>query len=377
MADSPPQSPIDVRLLGRQELPRGDFPGGRGEVFRVYFAPAVHEALWKHAAEDTSVEICGVLVGTWERDGDGPFVRISESIRGEAADNKFAEVTFTHATWAKINARMDAEFSHLAIVGWYHTHPDFGIFLSDRDRFIHEHFFAGAGQVAHVIDPVRKSEGVFVWREGKATLTDHFWVGDRIVRAADGGSNAAVEPKPAEGAAAAPPAPSSVGFRTTQLIAYMALFLLGYLVSGLRSAWEDQMLREGAVYHFGIWKGLRPGLREELDTVARDLKVIARAVRTHDSKPPDVKSSDKEAASVTTEQIVEGLGAVGKRVEALKTVYGYTDTEQEAVHQLIARAEGMIRRSPEEAAAESDKAAVEATPRAAKDPAPQQPRESK
>ena len=141
------------------------FRAGRNEGFRVFFSPEVHAAIWKHAAEDTSVEICGVLVGSWHRDPAGPFVKIIESIRGEGAETRFAEVTFTHQTWAKINAEMDTRFTDLSIVGWYHTHPDFGIFLSDRDRFIHEHFFCGPGQVAHVIDPIRQIEGVFVWRD--------------------------------------------------------------------------------------------------------------------------------------------------------------------------------------------------------------------
>ncbi len=174
MTDTRPQpdDPIDVRLLARQDLPHEEFPGGRNEGFRVFFSPEVHAALWKHAAEDTSVEICGVLVGTWHRDRVGPFVKIIESIQGEGAETRFAEVTFTHQTWAKINAEMDTKFAALSIVGWYHTHPDFGIFLSDRDRFIQEHFFSGPGQIAHVIDPIRKIEGVFVWRDGKPALSD-------------------------------------------------------------------------------------------------------------------------------------------------------------------------------------------------------------
>ena len=143
------------------------------------------EARWA----DTSVEICGVLVGSWHRDEAGPFVKIVESIRGEGAETRFAEVTFTHQTWAKINAEMDTKFANLSIVGWYHTHPDFGIFLSDRDRFIHEHFFSGPGQIAHVIDPIRKTEGVFIWRDGKPSPCEHFWVGDRILAQSDGGSD--------------------------------------------------------------------------------------------------------------------------------------------------------------------------------------------
>ena len=122
-----------------------------------------------------------MLVGSWHRDEAGPFVKIIESIRGEGAETRFAEVTFTHQTWAKINAEMDTKYARLSIVGWYHTHPDFGIFLSDRDRFIHEHFFSGPGQIAHVIDPIRKIEGVFVWRDAKPVLSPHFWVGDRIM----------------------------------------------------------------------------------------------------------------------------------------------------------------------------------------------------
>jgi proteasome lid subunit RPN8/RPN11 len=374
MAEPPPESRIDVRLLGGQALPRAEFPGGKGEAFRVYFAPAVHEALWKHAGEDTSVEICGVLVGTWETDANGPFVRVSESIRGEAADNKFAEVTFTHETWAKINARMDSDFSHLAIVGWYHTHPDFGIFLSDRDRFIHEHFFAGAGQVAHVIDPVRKGEGVFVWREGKPTLADHYWVGDRLIHAAAAGGERRGEPPPAGEGPPPAPAPARPSGRsvTTQLLASIALLLLGYMLAGLRSAWEDQMLREGAVYHFGIWKGLRPGLREELDVVDRDLAVIARAVQARDDK-----ASGGKGTEVTSAQILDGLKSVGKHVEAIRALYAYNDTEQEAVRQFLKRADALVRGRAEDRDETPDRAKPGPGPPAAKDSPAEKPNASK
>jgi proteasome lid subunit RPN8/RPN11 len=371
MADaSPCESPIDVRLLGTRELPRAEFPGGADQVFRVYFAPEVHDALWKHAVADTSVEICGVLVGAWERDARGPFVRVTASIRGEAADNKFAEVTFTHDTWAKINARMDNEFSHLAIVGWYHTHPDFGIFLSDRDRFIHEHFFSGVGQVAHVIDPVRRDEGVFVWKDGTPARTDHFWVGDRLVHAG-AGEGRAEAPSPGQGPAA-PPAAAAAGrgMRLTQLLAYVALFLLGYTLAGFRSAWEDRMLSEGAVYHFGVWKGLRVGLREELDELGRELTLIGQAVRDQDGRE---KPSEKARGRPTTDEILAGVRTVGKHVEAIKHAYGYTDTEQETVRYLLNRAAGLVRQGEPTPAEPRDKAPGDD----ARKPAPQAARPSK
>jgi proteasome lid subunit RPN8/RPN11 len=108
----------------------------------------------------TSVEVCGVLVGRWGKDADGPFVTVSASIPGNAAESKFAEVTFTHETWAKINEEMDRNHPDLIIVGWSHTHPDFGVFLSDHDVFIQQHFFSEAGHIAHVINPIRLASGV-------------------------------------------------------------------------------------------------------------------------------------------------------------------------------------------------------------------------
>ena len=52
----------------------------------------------------------------------------------------------------------------LDIVGWYHTHPDFGIFLSGHDLFIHRNFFDQPLQVAYVVDPIRQTRGFFRWK---------------------------------------------------------------------------------------------------------------------------------------------------------------------------------------------------------------------
>ena len=171
-----PSAP-DAQPLAAQTLGAAPFPG-RAEALRVYFDQSVHAAIHKHASENTTVEICGVLVGAWKRDESGPYVHVSASIRGDAAASKNAEVTFTHETWSKINQRMDKEFADRVIVGWYHTHPNFGIFLSDRDVFIHQHFFSAPGQIALVIDPIRNEEGVFTWKAGKPALAIGHWVGN-------------------------------------------------------------------------------------------------------------------------------------------------------------------------------------------------------
>src|SRR5438067_1680710 len=82
--------------LSKENLHSGKFPGDRAAAFRVFVDQKVHAELSAHAKEKSSVEICGVLVGSWQQDERGPFVAITNSIRGDAATSKFAEVTFTH-----------------------------------------------------------------------------------------------------------------------------------------------------------------------------------------------------------------------------------------------------------------------------------------
>jgi proteasome lid subunit RPN8/RPN11 len=269
-----PATGPDVSELKDASFPAVPFPGGRQQAFRIFFSPEVHARIWTHARENLAVEVCGVLVGSWGKDEAGPFVAISEAIRGEAATSKFAEVTFTHETWARINQEMDSRFSHLSIVGWYHTHPNFGVFLSDRDVFIQQHFFSGAGQIAHVVDPVRGNEGVFVWHHGKPLPAAHYWVGDRLIASepsthaskTDGAADAA------GGEQAAEPKFAWLLPVATQVLACAALFLLGFLLAGRLSDGERDLLAHNAMSRACLLLGVKPGLRERLDACIAELE---------------------------------------------------------------------------------------------------------
>jgi proteasome lid subunit RPN8/RPN11 len=117
----------------------------------------------QHARSSPKAEICGVLIGH-DRDRR---VEITASIEGENADQAGAHVTFTQDTWEHIYAVKDKKFPDERIVGWYHSHPGFGIFLSEHDSFIHKNFFSSPGQVAWVFDPISDEEGCFGWSDGQ------------------------------------------------------------------------------------------------------------------------------------------------------------------------------------------------------------------
>ena len=166
-----PSAGPDASTVQALDWPMRRLPGVKGGRLPQYQAVVRRVALDEvhgHGKSITSVEVCGVLVGNVYRDELGPYLYIAAAIRGDRASELSAQVTFTAETWSAIQAVMDRDHPDERIVGWYHTHPGFGVFLSGMDLFIQDHFFNLPWQVALVYDPIGGDEGMFFWREGKA-----------------------------------------------------------------------------------------------------------------------------------------------------------------------------------------------------------------
>lgn len=129
----------------------------------------------QHARSQSKTEVCGVLIGS-ERNGK---LDIAASIPGVNAAQAGTHVTFTQDTWEHIYKVKDKNYPDERIVGWYHSHPGFGVFLSDHDTFIHKNFFSAPQQVAWVYDPHSDEEGCFGWvgsrleRLSQIAVSDH------------------------------------------------------------------------------------------------------------------------------------------------------------------------------------------------------------
>lgn len=123
----------------------------------------VREAIYDHVYGSPAGEVGGVLVGDIPESGP---VRISAAIPALQAEGERASVTFTHDAWAEVHAAIEKSHKGKRIVGWYHSHPGFGIFLSEHDLFIQRNFFGDPAQVAYVVDPHASTEGLFGWVDG-------------------------------------------------------------------------------------------------------------------------------------------------------------------------------------------------------------------
>ena len=189
---------------GKAKVTRRRFPGPAGarEPLRVTMTRDAYAEVTAHAKESLNAEICGVLVGSLCEDDDGQFVSVEGAIRGSAARKGRTHVTFTQETWTQIHEEKERDYPKLQIVGWYHTHPGFGVEFSEMDRFVQRNFFPGAGQVAFVTDPLGGAEAILANVNGDVVPVGRFWVEGRERRcqtpaSADGNGDSTAAAVPA------------------------------------------------------------------------------------------------------------------------------------------------------------------------------------
>jgi proteasome lid subunit RPN8/RPN11 len=265
-----PQARLSLTAKERERRPSGgvDVPGGT----EVAGLRAASEAvIYGHVFLSPDREVGGVLVGRLAADGGLPLV--TGAIPALRADEQRATLTFTHETWAHVHRILESEFPpDEQIVGWYHSHPGFGVFLSGHDLFIHENFFTAPSQIAVVIDPHARREGVFAWQGPQLIAlferaTPSGWVLDRpALEPRAGGSRLAggeipvgrVEARPAR--VTAPRARDEARrARVEDPLRYLEDFAQGHTDDAERAAGGHPLLALtiaaliGVIIGFGIW----------------------------------------------------------------------------------------------------------------------------
>jgi proteasome lid subunit RPN8/RPN11 len=129
-----------------------------------------------HAYLNKDREIGGVLVGNLYRTRAYEYLNIAAVIEAINAIENKSSITFTHDTWTYTSNVIRDKYPGLKIVGWYHSHPGYGIFLSNDDQFIHKNFFSHQHQVALVIDPKKMKYGFYQWRGISLVKKDDIYI---------------------------------------------------------------------------------------------------------------------------------------------------------------------------------------------------------
>ena len=127
---------------------------------------SVLEQILEYSEQDLQRELGGFLLGS-VLELDRQCIEIRHFLPAVEARSKSASLTFTHDTWSALHREVDRRFPNEQVVGWQHTHPGFGIFLSAYDLFLHRHFFSEPWQVALVVDPKAQELGFYQWLKGQ------------------------------------------------------------------------------------------------------------------------------------------------------------------------------------------------------------------
>ncbi len=127
-----------------------------------------------HALSSPDREVAGMLIGPRpEKQPDGRYVvHVSDIIIAKHTRMHGASVTYTPESWRYVTDKLIERYPNeeAVIVGWYHTHPGFGIFLSGMDLFIHQNFFTQKWHIALVLDPLARKSGFFCWNRNQSEV---------------------------------------------------------------------------------------------------------------------------------------------------------------------------------------------------------------
>ena len=175
---------IDTEISEKKEiesnLPQNIVLIGERDVNdkKVYISQYAYKAIHKFTKDKTEKESGGILVGEVVEEFGKKNIIVRAFIEAKHCEATPTTLTFTHESWDHIHRVMSKKYSNYKIVGWIHTHPGFGIFLSEYDRFIQDNFFNEDNQIAYVIDPIKKEEGFYCWIKEKIEKCKGFFIFD-------------------------------------------------------------------------------------------------------------------------------------------------------------------------------------------------------
>jgi proteasome lid subunit RPN8/RPN11 len=129
-------------------------------VFPIYIYEDTIEEI-KFLCKNSKLEIFGYLIGNVLKWNENIYTLIEESLflLGAIYSDKTytSQIEGTAGLYQKKFQRIKKKRKNqnLRIIGWWHSHPNLGCFLSSTDLLTQKYFFSKQYQVALVIDPVR------------------------------------------------------------------------------------------------------------------------------------------------------------------------------------------------------------------------------
>ena len=143
----------------------------------VFMTQPAYSRICVHSVSDLYNEVGGVILGEWCMDSESgeQFIVVDHALPARHTRQSSVHLTFTQDSLVAIHDEIETHHKGKKIVGWYHTHPRMGIFLSHYDTWLHQYFFPEFWQVALVVEPHTSVGGFFIrQKDGKFDPSRYF-----------------------------------------------------------------------------------------------------------------------------------------------------------------------------------------------------------
>lgn len=162
---------VDSAVRSLQQV--NEFKAGQPLVFLTHSALRAMEI---HTQSQKDREVGGLLMGDFGTHSDVLFTWVEIALPANKAVGSAGGLSFTPDAILEIDKQRETQYPHLRSVGWYHSHPGFGIFLSGTDLNTHRTVFSEGPFVAIVLDPIHQTNGVFGWMEDNVAGPLAYWI---------------------------------------------------------------------------------------------------------------------------------------------------------------------------------------------------------
>lgn len=141
----------------------------RTKPFQIYITKHTVNQVWQHVKKTSQIETGGILVGYPFRCTSNEkimFVVVCGAIEQDTARRTATQFTVFPEDIQSAREKMAVNFPGMLVVGWYHSHPGHGVFLSTQDMVIVRSIYNAAWHLALVIDPIQNKSAFFYGMKG-------------------------------------------------------------------------------------------------------------------------------------------------------------------------------------------------------------------
>ena len=133
----------------------------------VILPNTVFDTMMRHLKGDCTVERIGILTGRpyTKPSGGQLLVCVDAALSVDDIHATDVRVAIQKSEWKDVWRRLPVT-AEIRIIGWYHSHPGHGVFLSATDRATQSLWFEQEWKIAIVVDPIRGEYQAFTGASG-------------------------------------------------------------------------------------------------------------------------------------------------------------------------------------------------------------------